>query len=64
MANTIKAYQEYERRDFGHVFLFSDISDIIKESECVADAIAKALEAGYMIGYKRAQRDARKRSRG
>ena len=62
MANTIKAYQEYERRDFGHVFLLSDVSDIVKESECIADAVAKALEAGYMIGYKRAQRDARKRS--
>ena len=62
MANTIKAYQDFEKRDFGTVFLLSDISEIIDNSVCTGDAVSKALEAGYMLGYKRAQRDARKKS--
>lgn len=73
MKNRIpKAVQDYQKRFYGAdnnegAFYDSDFLEILEISGGGTDintlykAISNALEAGFMIGYRKAQRDYRKR---
>ena len=61
----IKATEDYKKTWKGKAANFypEDITNIIKQSGGRIDAIVTALEAGYMLGYRKAQKDARKASK-
>ena len=63
---TQKAAQDYQKKNWKGTeaaFYPTDATDIIKNSGGVLDAVITALEAGFMIGYRKAQRDYRKRQK-
>jgi len=75
MKNRIpKAVQDYQKRFYGAghnegAFYGSDFYEVKEAAEKIGggaattlyEAIGTALEAGFMIGYRKAQRDCRKR---
>lgn len=65
-----KAIEAYQKRFYGTSegsFYMDDVYQIIdmvdsSRTDSMSYAVSYALEAGFMIGYKKAQRDYRKRS--
>ena len=62
-----KAAEEYDRKEWKKneaAFYPTDIQDIYNHSKYkdISDLMAEALKAGFMMGYKKGLRDARKKA--
>ena len=62
---TLRAAEEYKKKYYGRgnegAIFCTDILEIADNTECLCDAIGLALEAGFIIGYRKAKRDLRRK---